>query len=342
MCRQAPHFSFVNPATVWSSLAVPDRRPSNAARRRTAAVIALAASLIPCSLGAGTVVLEREAMGTRCRIVCHADDTMAASRACEDAYARVKQIEGVLSDRDVTSETLRLADAPTGKPAPIGTDLRDILATSLELARETDGAFDPTVGPLTKLWRRARMRKAFPDAASVAKARESVGWQHLTLDAKASTLTLARTGMRLDFGGIGKGWAADQALASLRKAGFPRSSVSLSGDIAVGDAPPGADAWEVRIQPPSGPGRIHRIANRAISTSGDSEQNLEHDGKTWSHIVDPRTGWPLTHRRWVVVEAPSATLSDSLATACSVLPHGAAESIARRHGATVEIITPAY
>jgi thiamine biosynthesis lipoprotein len=159
-----------------------------------------------------------------------------------------------------------------------------------------------------------------PELFNPAKA--AVGYQFLRLDEMAHTAQLLKPNMRLDLGGIAKGYAAEEALAVVRKHGISRALVRASGDIAAGDPPPGEAGWLVGIaplDPDETPSRFVSLANRAVSTSGDSRQHLEIDGKRYSHIVDPRTGLGVLGRSSVTVIAPRGIAADSLATAVSIL-----------------------
>jgi thiamine biosynthesis lipoprotein len=262
-------------------------------------------------------------MGTRFSITLFADDGGAATNAVRAAFARVRALDAALTDYDPESELLRLCHQPAGRPVPVSADLFGVLRHSQHFARLSDGAFDPTIGPLVQLWRRARRQRELPAPERIAEARLLVGHEQLRLDPAARTATLARDGMRLDLGGIAKGYAADAALVVLRERGFPRAMVAAGGDIAVGDAPPGQTGWRLGIASIDARGsdltRVVSLKNQAISTSGDTEQFVELGGVRYSHIVDPRTGIGLTNRLGVTIVARDATTTDALATAVSVL-----------------------
>jgi thiamine biosynthesis lipoprotein len=197
------------------------------------------------------------------------------------------------------------------------------LAAARQLAEETGGAFDVTLGPVTQLWRQARRQHRLPDPDALAEALQRSGYRKLHLDAAAQTVTLDQAGMRLDLGGIGKGFAADAALAVLAGLGIPRALVAASGDLAIGDPPPGRNGWTVGIDAPNAPvegfARVLELANAAVSTSGDSSQNLDIGGVKYSHIVDPATGMGLTLPVAVAVVARRGIDADSWSTALSVL-----------------------
>jgi thiamine biosynthesis lipoprotein len=262
-------------------------------------------------------------MGTLFRIVVHAPDEKRARKAAQAAFDRIDQLDRIMSDYKEDSELMRLCARAGGAPVVVGPDLFSVLRTSQELARRSEGAFDVTVGPVVRLWRRARRQRVFPGAAKLKEALGLVGHELMVLNEKNGTILLQKKGMLLDLGGIAKGYAADEALKVLVQEGMPRSLVAAGGDVAVGEPPPGNTGWRVGIAPMESPEqkptRFLILKNAAVSTSGDAEQHVEIDGKRYSHILDPRTGLALVGRSGVTVIGPNGTTSDSLATAASVL-----------------------
>lgn len=264
-------------------------------------------------------------MGTQFRIVLYAPDQPTAVRAVRAAFARVHAIEEVLSDYRSTSEIMKLCMANDTEPniaRPISDGLCTVMQTALKLSKDSDGAFDVTVGPLTKLWRESR-KSGQPSAPDrLASALKIVGYQLVHLDVAKKTLRLKLPQMRLDFGGIGKGYAADEALAVLRSHGIGQALIAASGDITVGNAPPNREAWTVEIAPitKGQPTRSLNLVNASVSTSGDLFQAVEIGGVRYSHIVNPKTGLGLTGRRSVTVVAPKGIDADSLTKAASILP----------------------
>ena len=260
-------------------------------------------------------------MGVKVRLVVYAPDEPTAERACEAAYQRVARLEDTMSDYRPSSELMRLCARAGGPPVPVSTDLFLVLQHSCELARRSDGAFDPTVGPLVVLWRKARKAGQLPTDGELQQARALVGWQKVRLDPKRRTVELLQPGMRLDLGGIAKGYAGDCAIAVLKQRGIRSALFEAGGDIVVSGPPPGKPGWRVDV-PGAGPGGTTRtlaIANAAVSTSGDTEQFVEIGGRCYSHIVDPRTGLGLTTHIAVTIVARSGLTSDGLSTAVSVL-----------------------
>jgi thiamine biosynthesis lipoprotein len=262
-------------------------------------------------------------MGTMFQITLYAPDEASARTAAQAAFVRVAALDEIMSDYQADSELMRLCDEPPGQPVRVSTDLFDILEQSQHFSELCNGAFDVTVGPFVRLWRLARKKKVLPTPAELSTAAASVGYRKYDLDRKKQTVTLLVPNMRLDLGGIAKGYAAEEALAVLKGRGLPRALVAASGDIAVGYPPPGQRGWKVAIagmEPlkadKAGTVLLH---NAGISTSGDAEQHIEIGGTRYSHILDPATGIGLTHPIQVTIIAPNATTTDALATGVSVM-----------------------
>ena len=194
-------------------------------RRRTIRLLC-GAAVLPAIARAGTISAERPLMGTLFRITTHTEDKALAEKACNAAFVAAHAINAVASDYIADSELLSFSKLPWGKPHPVSETLFPLLAQAMHFARETEGNFDPTLGPLTNLWRESRRRKALPDAETLAAALASSGHGKLLLDEAARTLTFTVPGMRLDLGGIAKGQAADAMLAVFIEHGLPRTSIT--------------------------------------------------------------------------------------------------------------------
>ena len=178
--------------------------------------------------------------------------------------------------------------------------------------------------------------KPCPPRETLAAARAATGWQSLFLDPQNRTITLTKPAMRLDLGGIAKGQAADAMLTAMKDVGIPRSCITAGGDIRVGDPPIAALGWKIGIRTQAGKNdsRFLFLANCGISTSGDLHQFIEIGGIRYSHIIDPATGLGLTRGVAATVIAPTATVSDAVATACCVAPGEIAIAMASAAGAT--------
>lgn len=241
-----------------------------------------------------------------------------------DAFARIAALNRSLSDYLPESEINELAKASAGEPVPVSEDIFTLFEKAGRLTAETDGAFDITAGPVIRLWRMGRKNRALPTADQIASAKARTGFHHLVLDPEKRTILKKIDGMLFDLGGIAKGYAADAALAILKEGGFPRTLVAASGDIVVGDAPPGETGWRIGIETLEIGHDLKdlekiTLVNAAISTSGDTRRYLELDGVRYSHIVSTRTGLGLTERIGASVISPDATTSDSYATAVVLL-----------------------
>jgi thiamine biosynthesis lipoprotein len=243
----------------------------------------------------------------------------------EAAFVEVARLEKILSDYDPESELSRLSTlAPTADAVPVSDDLWQVLRRAVEIRDATGGVFDPTVGPLTTLWRQSRRSGVVPKAEKLAAARSAVGSDALVLDPTRRAVALTRPGMRLDLGGIGMGYAVDRALEVLRMHGIDAAMIDASGDIAASGPPPGSGGWRIAVAPldprdRSAPTATLSISNAAVTTSGDAFQAVEIDGIRYSHIVDPRTGFGVIGPSAVTVIAADCTTADALATAAGVL-----------------------
>ena len=310
--------------------------------RLAAAAAALAAAAVWHSPQAsGRYEFTSRQMGTEARVVLFAADEAAARDAAAKAFARVAALDAVMSDYRDDSELMALCRLAGSGPVRVSGDLFRVLDASQRLAQESGGAFDVTAAPLIHLWRRARRIGQLPHRTDLAAAQALTGFTMMTLDARERTVALRQRRMQLDLGGIGKGFAADEAAAVLKDLGYPNSLVALGGDVVASGAPPGAPGWTVDVETLSraeqGTPRV-LLRDAAVSTSGDAEQWVEIGGVRYSHIIDARTGAALTGRRSVTVIAPAGTLSDGLATAVSVLgPARGLALVAKTPGASTSI-----
>ncbi len=259
-------------------------------------------------------------MGTPCRIVLYAPDEEASVRASRDAFERIVELESVLSDYRQDSEVSRLSRAQAGLWHPVSSDLAEAIQLSRSVHEASHGAFDPTLGTLTKLWRQSRSDGRLPDPETLGLARSRAGLHLVEIDRSRRRIRFERAGVRFDFGGVGKGIAADEAMTVLRRHGVRAALIDFGGDLLAGHAPPDRpDGWRVSVEDGLGTRRVLLLTNQAVATSGDLEQFVEIDGVRYSHIIDPRTGLGLTERRAATVIAPNAALADALASAACVL-----------------------
>lgn len=290
-------------------------------------VVLAAVSLSPFAASAGGDESNRHDfesahMGTKFRIVVYAEKSVA-EKAVKAAFDRVAALETVMSDYKRDSELMKLCltnDAAPGKPVKVSDDLYRVLDHAGKVWKQSDGAFDVTVGPLSALWRLSRRTQELPDANELAEAKALVGFDKVTLDPKAKTVALKMKGMRLDLGGIAKGDAADQAQVVLKSHGIARALVAASGDVTVSDPPPGKAGWTVEVAPlGKEKPKTLTLSNASVSTSGDLFQFVEIKGVRYSHVLDPKTGLGQTGNRSATVIAKRGIEADSLTKAALLL-----------------------
>jgi thiamine biosynthesis lipoprotein len=191
-------------------------------------------------------------MGTLIRIKLYAESEQQASSAFRAAFDRIAQLDNALSDYKPDSELNRICRSPAGIPVKADPDLFRVLTASVALSNETGGAFDVTLGPVIRLWRQARVDHRLPSPDALAKAALRSGYRKLHLDPSAHTVVLDLPGMQIDLGAIAKGYAADAALSTLAQSGIRHALVAASGDLAIGDPPPGQRGWRVGVDPRPG------------------------------------------------------------------------------------------
>ena len=264
-----------------------------------------------------------EKMGVPVRILAYASNETQVNSAVEKVWKRFDELNAILSDYDPESEVIRACRdfGGTGNYAAVSVDLRRALEESRKYCVLTDGAFDPTVSPIVKLWRRSRIFHERPPQGVLASAKTKIGLN--VWDLSESGLK-TENGVRLDFGGIAKGIALDESLEIMRKFGITSVLIDASGDLRIGDPPPGQDGWIVGVASLlDKPAFYCALSNVGIASSGDANRYVVIDGVRYSHIIDPRTCEPLTQRCVSAVMAPDATSADALASALCVLGKGA-------------------
>ncbi len=241
--------------------------------------------------------------------------------AADAAFERIAGIEEATSDWLTHGRIAELRDAVPGKPVRLRGDVLLAMEASAPLVKLTDGAFDPASGRMTALWRKARLDGTPPDQAAINQAAAGSGWERLHFDVRHHTITPEAPVPWLDFGGLAKGLAADEALLVLRAHGIGHALVDMGGDMAAGDRPPNQAGWFINQldqgQDHALPGYI--VSRIGIATSGSTYQHLSHDGKVLSHVLDPRNGAAVERVDTFTVTAPTAAEADALATAACVM-----------------------
>lgn len=274
--------------------------------------------------------IERPCMGTRCSIAALHEDGAVVEQAVARALAEIARLDALLTTWTDSSEVSRInAAAGNGESITVSPETFEVLDRSKWIARASEGAFDITIGAFKGLWKFDEDNDgSVPRRADVLARLPLVDYEGLILDPRRRTARLARRGQSITLGGIAKGLIVDRAVAQLRDSGLGDFLVQAGGDMYAagrhGDRP-----WRVGIQDPRAGGGQARSAdtsfamlsleNSAFNTSGDYERFVIHDGQRYHHILDPRTGYPVTHTRSVTVLAPSSFLADTLDTAVFVL-----------------------
>ncbi|MEZ5399077.1 MAG: FAD:protein FMN transferase [Bryobacteraceae bacterium] len=237
-----------------------------------------------------------DAMGTTFSVVAYGDDGIRLREAADIAFEEVRRLDDLLSNYKPRSEWSHVNREAAAKPVRVSPELFGLLEACLAYSRATEGAFDITVGPLVRTWGFYKGSGRLPHRAEIRSALLRVGYQNVILDRDNSSVGFSREGVEIDPGGIGKGYAVDRVVDLLRERGVKSALVSAGGSSIYGiGAPPDEEGWPVKIRHPKNPSETVaevKLRNRAMSTSGTSEKFFMSGGKMYSHIFDPRSGYP--------------------------------------------------
>ena len=265
----------------------------------------------------------RPVMGTIAHIVAVAPNEKRANISIESAFSVLAIVEKVMSDYDPTSQLSGLNERAYESQAKVSEPLFEVLTAAVEYSKKTDGAFDVTIGPVVDVWRKAAKEGRKPTDEELAAAKEKVGYQKLLLDADNRTVKFAVEGMRLDLGGIAKGYAIDRAIEAMKAGGAVGGMVDVGGDIrCFGQREDKTNQWLVGLQNPEVEGDLLlklRLNDTAVATSGDYRRFVLIDGQRYSHIFDPAQSRSAQDLTSVTIIAPTAMQADILATAVSVM-----------------------
>src|SRR5947209_2657952 len=287
-------------------------------------VLFLSAVLAPLAAQSEQLRLEAtvEAMGSAYSLVLYGEDRSRLESASEDAFEEVRRLDRMLSNYRPESEWSEVNRHAAERPVKVSAELFQLLSACLEYSRQSEGAFDISVGPLMKVWGFYKGSGHLPRRAEVSAALAKVGYRHILLDAGNRTVRFDRPGVELDPGGIGKGYAVDRMVDVLRKDSIESALVSASGSsiYALG-APPGEAGWKVRIRDPKDESKTVTevtLKNESMSTSGNYEKFFVAEGKMYSHIMDPRTGFPATGMLSASVISPLTLDSEAWTKPCFI------------------------
>jgi thiamine biosynthesis lipoprotein len=272
----------------------------------------------------------RVLMGTACTITAEGFDSTWAAGAVEDAFGVIDRLDSVLSSWRQDSELARVNAAGAERRIECSPDFYAVLDSSLAIARETEGAFDPTIEPLNRVWD-MRGKGRVPDGPELGDALQRVGWTRLQVMPGPRLVRFDRDSMGLDFGGIGKGYALDRAVDLLRERRMQRVLLNFGGEIAGFT---NSDPWTIEIADPSDrlrPAVRMVLRQGAVSTSGQGERFVTVDHQSFGHVLDPRLGRPVPTRATVTVVARSGTRADGLSTGLLVMGRERAGAFAEEH-----------
>ena len=301
----------------------------------TATVEAPPADLADTVTGPGLFHRSRMLMGTLLEVSVHAADAASAERASEAAYDEVAAVEAALSSWRPSSALSAMNQQAGEPPRRRPTVLIDFLVRSRAWSQATGGAVDITAGPLVKLWRRGAATDDMPDTAEIDAARALVGDDILLLDPVNAQAGLTRAGAALDAGAIAKGYALDRAAAELKRHGISSALLNFGGQVLATAPGPDHAPWRVRFR--SAPTVELLLDAGSVAVTGDSERALKIGARALSHVVDPRTGHPVTAMKSVMVHADNATDADALSTALFVMGDDEAVRWATERGVSARI-----
>ncbi len=271
----------------------------------------------------------RVVMGTLARVIAVAADSNTAEGCIEAAFVEIEKIDELMSNYESDSEISELNRDGFRRAVVVSKSTYEVLQRSVESSKLTGGAFDVTVGPLVDLWRSAQDTNSLPTDAELSEARSKVGYELLYLDANETSVRFAVDGMRVDLGGIAKGYALDKAVEAMQKAGAVGGMVEIGGDIRCFGLPPvGQSRWRIGLQDARETGEnvgtgevllVLELVDAAVATSGDYRRFVVIGGKKYSHILNTKTGYSSGELASVTIISQNATDADALATAVSVM-----------------------
>jgi len=262
-------------------------------------------------------------MGNRFEFTVIAENGQAGNEAIDAAIAEVRRIEYLLTTFSDLSQTSLINENAGLKPVKVDEEVIGLIERSIRISEITDGAFDITYGSIDKrLWNFDQNMTSLPDETTALASVGLIDYRNVILNKEKSTVLLKNKGMRIGFGGIGKGYAADKAKLILQQMGISSGIVNAAGDLVTWGTQLNGHPWTVGIADPEQTDRPFsslKISNMAIATSGSYEKYVTIGGKRYSHTIDPKTGFPVSGVKSVSIICPSAELADALATPVVVM-----------------------
>ncbi|GAA0539054.1 FAD:protein FMN transferase [Chitinophaga japonensis] len=265
--------------------------------------------------------VQQRLMGSDFELIVVADNEAASRQRLYEGVAEIQRIEQLLTAFNDTSQTALLNKQAGTQPVTVDAEVYALISRCIRLSALTQGAFDITAGALKALYNFRQGSFTMPDAATLSQTLKRVGYRHIALQ-PGNRVFLQRKGMRIGFGAVGKGYAADRVKALWTAAGITSGVINASGDLCAWGRQPDGTPWKVGIADPDHADRVLfwlPVENAAVATSGNYEQYFERNGVRYSHNIDPVSGQPVPYIKSVTVVSPSAELSDALATAVTVM-----------------------
>ena len=262
-------------------------------------------------------------MGNHFEISVVSDDEAWAGERIDMAVAEIRRIEKILTTFKDDSETALINNNAGIQPVKVSDEVFRLIERSKRISHITQGAFDISYGSIDKrLWNFDKTMTSLPDPKLAKQMVRLINYRNIILDHEHQTIFLTEKGMRIGFGGIGKGYAAEMAKAIMQNAGVTSGVVNASGDLAAWGHQPGGKPWTIGIVHPDAahmPFSYMNVTNMAVATSGNYEKFVMIDGKKYSHTINPKTGLPVTGIKSVTIISPNAELSDALATPVTIM-----------------------
>lgn len=261
-------------------------------------------------------------MGSRFEITVVAKDSTEANASIDLAVGEITRIEKLISSWDANSETSEINRNAGIKPVKVDEELFNLIGRCVEISKLTEGAFDISFASMDKIWKFDGSMTEMPSEDAIKQSVSKVGYHNIILDPENLTVFLKLEGMKIGFGAIGKGYAADKAKALLMEKGVSAGIINASGDMNTWGRQPNGDFWKVAITNPIDKNKAFALLplkDNAVVTSGNYEKYVTFNGVRYTHIIDPRTGYPATGIISATVFAPKAEIADALATSIFVM-----------------------
>ncbi len=261
-------------------------------------------------------------MGSRFEITVVAKDSTEANASIDLAVGEITRIEKLISSWDANSETSEINRNAGIKPVKVDEELFNLIGRCVEISKLTEGAFDISFASMDKIWKFDGSMTEMPSEDAIKQSVSKVGYQNIILDPENLSVFLKLEGMKIGFGAIGKGYAADKAKILLMKKGVSAGIINASGDMNTWGRQPNGDFWKVAITNPMDKNKAFALLplkDNAVVTSGNYEKYVTFNGVRYTHIIDPRTGYPATGIISATVFAPKAEIADALATSIFVM-----------------------